>query len=328
MIINKITIQNFRSVSNFEVNFNKDVNIISGKNGSGKTSVLEAIFFALNLTTFRSSKKATIKEGEKYVKITLILNYEDKVDILYNDKLTKVFINNEPVENYKKITKFNKIIFFNPFDFNIILGSMSAKRKMLNFNISQVVESYVNLLSEIKNENKIKTKLLKENSKYEILYKQNEKIANLYKKVYVARENYINEIKEILSSKNKSCLYYSYPNPNLDKITKEECKFKKNKLNLDIDKLYIKINEQEVKNISSRGEIKRLIFDILHAQSAIIKNIHQENAVILIDDLHSELDLENIEYILNMYKENQIVYTKIDQNKTISLEKNVSYETF
>ena len=47
MIIKSIKLQNFRSHSNTELNFDTGISVLIGENGAGKTSILEAISFAL-----------------------------------------------------------------------------------------------------------------------------------------------------------------------------------------------------------------------------------------------------------------------------------------
>ena len=47
MIIESIKIKNFLSHEDTEIDFEQGINIITGKNGAGKTSVLDAIKFAL-----------------------------------------------------------------------------------------------------------------------------------------------------------------------------------------------------------------------------------------------------------------------------------------
>lgn len=48
MIIRKVKILNFKSLRDFEIEFNNDINIIVGNNESGKSTILEAINLALN----------------------------------------------------------------------------------------------------------------------------------------------------------------------------------------------------------------------------------------------------------------------------------------
>ena len=74
MIIKKVQLENYRSHSNITVEFTKGVNLILGKNGRGKTSILEAISTVMFNTKDRSGKetgKSYIKFGEKSSKIDI-----------------------------------------------------------------------------------------------------------------------------------------------------------------------------------------------------------------------------------------------------------------
>ena len=54
MKIKKLTLLNFRNYKNEEFIFNENVNVIYGKNGQGKTNVLEALYFFCNGRSFRA----------------------------------------------------------------------------------------------------------------------------------------------------------------------------------------------------------------------------------------------------------------------------------
>ena len=74
MIIKKVQLENYRSHSNTTVEFTKGVNLILGKNGRGKTSILEAISTVMFNTKDRSGKetgKSYIKFGEKSSKVDI-----------------------------------------------------------------------------------------------------------------------------------------------------------------------------------------------------------------------------------------------------------------
>lgn len=47
MYIKKVKIQNFKCFKNFDLDLNKNINIIVGNNESGKSTLLEAIHLAL-----------------------------------------------------------------------------------------------------------------------------------------------------------------------------------------------------------------------------------------------------------------------------------------
>lgn len=74
MIIKKIHLENYRSHSNTTVELSKGVNLILGVNGSGKSSILEAIASVLFDTKDRAGKvngKSFIKHGEKSAKVEI-----------------------------------------------------------------------------------------------------------------------------------------------------------------------------------------------------------------------------------------------------------------
>lgn len=65
MIIKKVKLENYRSHSNTEVEFSKGINLILGKNGRGKTSILEAISLTMLNTKDRTGNK---NSGKNYIK--------------------------------------------------------------------------------------------------------------------------------------------------------------------------------------------------------------------------------------------------------------------
>ena len=74
MIIKRVQLENYRSHSNTTVEFTKGVNLILGKNGRGKTSILEAISTVMFYTKDRTGKetgKSYIKFGEKSSKVDI-----------------------------------------------------------------------------------------------------------------------------------------------------------------------------------------------------------------------------------------------------------------
>ena len=75
MIIESIKIKNFLSHEDTEIDFEQGINIITGKNGAGKTSVLDAIKFALFAESRNNEKNnELIKKGKTYFEITLDFN--------------------------------------------------------------------------------------------------------------------------------------------------------------------------------------------------------------------------------------------------------------
>ncbi|EIA21765.1 DNA replication and repair protein recF [Candidatus Arthromitus sp. SFB-3] len=100
MYFNDIRLKNFRNYKNISINLHKDLNILIGNNGEGKTNILESIYFLSLLKSHRTIKlNDLINFKEEYTEIfTNITNDNDKKIVTYLkfDKLKgkNVSINN------------------------------------------------------------------------------------------------------------------------------------------------------------------------------------------------------------------------------------------
>ncbi len=92
MIIKRVKLENYRSHSNTTVDFSKGVNLILGKNGKGKTSILEAVSSVMFNTKDRTGKetgKNFIKFGEKSAKIEIDFTANDGRDYIFKTEFFK-----------------------------------------------------------------------------------------------------------------------------------------------------------------------------------------------------------------------------------------------
>lgn len=86
MIINKLKLNNFKSYSNTEIEFNTGLSIIMGANGAGKSTILEAISFALYKDySSRSLKDLILKEKDK-MKVELEFQNNGKTYLVIREK--------------------------------------------------------------------------------------------------------------------------------------------------------------------------------------------------------------------------------------------------
>ena len=165
MKVLEINYINFRNLIDANVKFSPKINLFLGKNGQGKTSIIEAIYFTATGKSFRTSKNPDmIKYGKS--KVGCFIEYEDKI----NRKNLSVKIDAQKKEysfNRKKISydefygKVN-VISFIPEDIELIMGSPSIRRRFFDGEISQGNEEYFRNLKEYTKLLKIRNKYLKE----------------------------------------------------------------------------------------------------------------------------------------------------------------------
>ena len=75
MIVEKIHLTNFRNLKDISFEFKENINVFVGKNGIGKTNVLEAIYISLVASSFRQAKQEDfISFGESFTKVDTFVN--------------------------------------------------------------------------------------------------------------------------------------------------------------------------------------------------------------------------------------------------------------
>ncbi|PJB51187.1 DNA replication and repair protein RecF, partial [Candidatus Berkelbacteria bacterium CG_4_9_14_3_um_filter_33_5] len=149
-MLNKITLENFRSFKKKSFKFSEKTQII-GKNGSGKSNLLEAIRYSSIFKSFRVKReKYLINNENEYfnLKSSFENNDGDKKEIFVNfsDKKT-VSINKNKVPVSKLIGEIPTVLFWED-DLNILLGSPSYRRKFINSAICQYSKIYLKDLVE------------------------------------------------------------------------------------------------------------------------------------------------------------------------------------
>jgi DNA replication and repair protein RecF len=158
LIIQSLSLQNFRNYREKTFNFGKQTILLVGPNASGKTNVLEAICLLGWGKSFRADlDRQMISEGETLARVKAKLAQDACLNKLQLTDLEVILTSGE-VQGKKtasKIFKINgvgrrwrdfvgrlKVVLFRPEDIEIILGSPSIRRAYLDSVLSQVDSLY------------------------------------------------------------------------------------------------------------------------------------------------------------------------------------------
>ena len=324
MQISSLKLLNFRNYESLELQFSPKVNLIYGKNGMGKTNIIEAIYMLGLTKTFRSNTDdIVIKRGKNIAKIegTIKDTISNNYKIIISNAGKRIKINNNKVERVSDyITKVN-IILFNPDDLKMIKDTPSVRRKMLNIEISGISGEYLQLLNHYNKVLKQRNAYLKAFNKkkqvdYSFLNILTDQLINIGLKVMKIREEFIENINSYISDiytqiTHKGTLKVIYKSEFLKKSKETLQKMFEKNISREIflgktifgvqhDDFEFRIDKEIVKEFSSVGEQKNSIISFKLAE---IKNIEEKlhkKPILILDDLFSELDEEKINNILNL----------------------------
>ena len=330
MVISEVSISNLRATQENKVNLSPGINILYGKNGTGKTTILEAISLLSFGKSFKTNfSKTLIGEKNNPCGAFLKTNKNNVIKI-------KIFQNNKTLTlDDFKIKKISDHVGFLPTlvsspDETTIEGKQNfPKQQNVNKVLCIINKNYLDSLKKYNYTLKQRNAALKADTNFEIW---DEGLVNSSKKIWEKREWYekkINKTMEMVNRQHKTNKQTEIKIKGTKTALSEIIKEIKNNTQKDTltkqtnsgpqkDKIEYFINGKSIKDKASQGE-KNLYFSILKkAESIIIKAEIKKEPIILLDDIFSKLDKENILLLLKMFKENkQTIITHTEKiNKT------------
>ncbi len=333
MYIKSLKLENFRNYDNLSVNFHPGVNILIGDNAQGKTNLIEAIYMMSFAKSFRTRKDREIISFDKsYAKIDAVIeDYEENQPFSMVIKPDSKYISYDGVKISKMTDLLQKVyvVVFSPEDLKLVKDSPDRRRKFIDRELSKISPLYYENLYNYKKVLKQRNAYLKEERiQTDILKIWDYKLAEYGAEVIKKRKDFIKKIEEVsrgihssitsgkesLSVEYEANIKYS---ENLMEIFIEEIE---KSLEKDLqqrstsrgphkDDLKICINEIDTRQFGSQGQQRTAALSLKLAEIKLIKEMTGEDAILLLDDVLSELDKSRQIYLINSLSSTQIFIT-------------------
>ena len=345
MRLNKILIRKFRNYDSIEMVFEKGINYLYGKNGVGKTNLIEAIYYLGNLESFRTSEdRRLIKDNGFEFDINAEIN---NINYLLKVNIEKkvLIIDGIVYKKYREYLGHVNVVDFTPEDVYLLKDAPKERRKFIDKEISKIDNEYLNKILIYNKLLKQRNELLKsmDNYKDTLLNVIDDKLSEIQVKIITSRQQFLKEISEIINgfktTLNERYRFEISYECNFEKITKEEILNKylqtrdKDKermvtgIGIHKEDFKFYINGNEASNYGSQGEQRFIVLLIKLALVNLINRRINDYPILVLDDVFSELDSNRKKEIYEIIKNiEQVFITGCNEDDLDKFDQVIKYE--
>ncbi len=326
--IKNIGFQQFKNYQSAQINPCAQVNCFVGKNGAGKTNVLDALYYlSFTKSFFNTIDHQNIQHGQDYFSIQARYvknNLEEDALLVYLKGKKTLKLNNNDVRKFSEHIGSYPLVMITPNDMMLLHEGSDERRKFIDGIIAQTDKFY---LSDLLGYNRIleqrnrQLKQFAENSYLDetLLETYNAQLIKHGKEVHQKRKLFLaqfipvfNQYYEKISASNEtvSITYES------DLSTNDFEKLLLQYLSIDIaaqrtnkgihkDELNFRINQFALKKFGSQGQQKSFIIALKLAQYEYLKQHTGIKPLLLLDDIFEKLDQTRLNTLLQMIAQDE-----------------------
>ena len=336
MHISHLSLKNFRSYSELELPLTPGITIFVGRNGEGKTNIVESILYLAFLSSHRTATdlplvqlgnqsayiRAKIQNPEREILVELEINTE---------KSNRARINQNQVKNQKEIFGITQAVYFSPEDLDLVRGDPANRRRFIDEILTLQSPRMAGVITDYERAVKQRNSLLKSRSSYSTLASWDTQVAQYGGEIVAARlqtlqnlEPVFTEIYHEISPEKSARINYksSIENPALDaeenkaKILLKMAEVKSQEIDRGLtlvgphrDDLLLMLGDHFVKGYASHGESWSIALSLKLSTYQLLQN-DGVSPILILDDVFSELDEDRRERLIALaYSAEQTLIT-------------------
>jgi DNA replication and repair protein RecF len=336
-VIRTIRVQHIRTHKDFSLSVSPKVTVITGKNGSGKTSVIEAVTIALQGSSFKGVDDELLAQDAPWYRIDIESDDGLERTVKFDPALAsgrKQFIIDGKSHHRMPVRHKYPIVLFEPEDLRLLNGSPVRRRQFIDRFISQLDPKYSMSLRRYERALRQRNVLLKQRAPSNSLFAWDVSLSEYGAYVVDQRIRFISELNQQLNTTYETiaragdivCIRYSQPTESntSQKLLAD--------LHLSAEKdailgftssgphrhdVLFDFNDAPAVSTASRGEVRSIVLALKFLEVDIIEKITDKKPIILLDDVFSELDTYRQNQLISLTKENQIIITSATNNSNI-----------
>ena len=323
MWLKRISILNYKNLEQAELSFSRKMNCIIGKNGMGKTNLLDAVYY---LSFCKSATNPIDSQNIRHDQDFFVIQgfYEtdtqepEEVYCGLKRKQKKQFKRNK--KEYTRLSDhigFIPLVLVSPADSLLIAGGSEERRRFMDVVISQFDREYLEALIRYNKVLMQRNTLLKSDiePEEELMAVWEEMMATAGTVVYQKRKAFIDEFIPVFQS------YYAYISQDREEVSLayeshaaqgdllqliQESRQRDRIMGYSLkgvhkDDLVMQLGEFPIKREGSQGQNKTYLIALKLAQFEFLKRTgSQTTPLVLLDDIFDKLDASRVEQIVKL----------------------------
>lgn len=349
MYLEKLQLINFKNYGDLKLDLSSKINVLVGKNGSGKTNLLDAIHYLSITKSAFSSDAYAIKHGTEHFMIKGVFKKgKDHHDIFCSLQTGSKKIFKEGANEYQKLSEHigkYPVVLIAPDDTELVKEGSEERRKFFDSILSQLDAAYLDSLIQYNHALKQRNSLLKmfaDNNSFDALALEsydhilihhgtlifNRRKAFIHEFLPVFRELY-----NFIVADEKADLEYRSEVLKMDLKTglnagrQRDLLLQRTNFGIHRDDYQFIIGGGDLKRLGSQGQQKSFIIALKLTQFEIIKRHKQFKPILLLDDIFDKLDDFRIAKLLELIKKDdlgQLFITDARPDRTSALLRQIN----
>ncbi|BCY28471.1 DNA replication/repair protein RecF [Flavobacterium okayamense] len=357
MFLKQLSLLNYKNISQKDFTFDSKINCFVGKNGVGKTNILDAIYhLAYTKSYFNPLAIQNIKHDEDFFLLDAVFdkeNREEKIACSLKKGQKKVVKRNNKV--YEKLSEhigFIPLVIISPSDSDLISEGSETRRRFIDSVISTQDSLYLNELIQYQKLVSQRNALLKYFALNQTFDKDNlaiydEQIVPLGNIIFEKRQQFLaqfipifkkyyaeisNEAESVDLVYQSQLLEKSFEDLLIENLSKDRI-IQYTSSGIHKDDLSFEIEGYPVKKFGSQGQQKSFLIALKLAQFEFLKQKSGSAPILLFDDIFDKLDASRVEKIVTMVNNDvfgQIFISDTHEERTEAIVKQThqSYKIF
>jgi DNA replication and repair protein RecF len=339
--------ENFRNLTSVRFEPHSRFNVIEGRNGQGKTNILEAIYLLAHLKSFREAKTVDlVKFGLERAQVMAEIEQSGvtrRLSLKTENKGKRVHLDGKPIEKMSTVLGLMNVVFFGPDDLVLTKGSPKHRRIFMDRAVSNLWPAYADEARLFSKSLKMRNSLLRQAKEKQLDKTVMEAFDEQYllhaTKVIFWRRKFVqsfipffkSSLLDMTNGDLEGSLHYAWLEceedeasikamlrEQLEKSWVRDSALGYTTQGPQADDITCVLNGHPLRRVASQGQHRAFVLAMRIAQMEQVKKEQGFYPILLLDDVSSELDEERNKNLMSYLNESggQVFITTTDRSWT------------